>query len=254
MFFRISGTPVSVVGTMHFLPEDFRVSPQWIEEAKSADEILGEINHHSDPAPFAQYTDGTKLSDVLDPRLYSRLVELWAAEGMNAEVLPISKPWAASLFLSINIIKNSLAGGVGVEGQLQPHFSPNQKISALEHPDDQWRAFAGGSHDEQMRRLTEIIEDPSLALRRFEVVRKTWLTGDPYFLWQTMAESEEMKAFPDYLRRVFLDRHEKWRPKLTDAFRAKHRTLIMVGAGHLAGPNGVLTIAKEAGFEPLAVA
>jgi uncharacterized protein YbaP (TraB family) len=48
---------------------------------------------------------------------------------------------------------------------------------------------------------------------------------------------------------VFHQRHLLWLPRIIDTLRCDKRTLILVGAGHLGGPTGVLALLRDAGVE-----
>jgi uncharacterized protein YbaP (TraB family) len=48
---------------------------------------------------------------------------------------------------------------------------------------------------------------------------------------------------------IFDQRNLLWLPRIIETLRSDKRTLILVGAGHLGGPGGVLALLRDAGLE-----
>ena len=49
-------------------------------------------------------------------------------------------------------------------------------------------------------------------------------------------------------RRLLLERNQAWLPKLEALFARKGRSFVVVGAAHLVGPDGLLTMLKSKGY------
>lgn len=62
---------------------------------------------------------------------------------------------------------------------------------------------------------------------------------------------DEMKAeSPRFYDEGLVQRNLKWLPKIKEALQKKHNILILVGIGHLPGPDGLLKLLQESGFHP----
>ena len=74
-----------------------------------------------------------------------------------------------------------------------------------------------------------------------------WLHGDEPALVKD-AVLDMKTGYPDLYQHVLVDRNVSWEPRIEAMARAKDTTLIVVGAGHLIGPDGVVAHLKADGF------
>jgi uncharacterized protein YbaP (TraB family) len=102
-------------------------------------------------------------------------------------------------------------------------------------------------------------DDPALELDEFEsglsdlddaaaVVQPmvdAWQRGDQPALARLVGE--DMDAFPAARKALFDDRNARWVPEIEAMLKEKHSFFITVGAGHLAGPQGVPALLRKAG-------
>jgi uncharacterized protein YbaP (TraB family) len=72
-----------------------------------------------------------------------------------------------------------------------------------------------------------------------------WQRGDQPALARLV--SEDMDAFPAARKALFDDRNARWVPEIEAMLKEKHSFFITVGAGHLAGPQGVPALLRKAG-------
>ena len=78
-----------------------------------------------------------------------------------------------------------------------------------------------------------------------------WRHGDVDTLNRIVRES--FQDFPSLARRLIDARNQNWIPKIDGYLRSGHTYFVVVGAGHMGGPNGLLTLLKARGcqFEQL---
>ena len=75
---------------------------------------------------------------------------------------------------------------------------------------------------------------------------KAWQTGDAAKLEKLLNEAKE--EAPAIYKRLVTDRNRTWLPKLEELARGKENAIVIVGAGHLVGTNGVVELLKRKGY------
>jgi uncharacterized protein YbaP (TraB family) len=75
---------------------------------------------------------------------------------------------------------------------------------------------------------------------------KAWASGDMKTLDATLLG--EMREYPEVYRRVIVDRNHAWLPKIESFLAKSENYLVIVGAGHLAGRDGLLEMLKAKGY------
>jgi uncharacterized protein YbaP (TraB family) len=105
----------------------------------------------------------------------------------------------------------------------------------------------GGDLDEQIASLDEtareLTEDPDLYGR---TVRE-WLAGDQQGLMRDGID-QVRKTAPGAYKRLILDRNRRWASLLARLARHAGVTVVVGGAGHMAGPQGVPAMLRAMGF------
>jgi uncharacterized protein YbaP (TraB family) len=59
------------------------------------------------------------------------------------------------------------------------------------------------------------------------------------------------KDFPDLEKTLLTDRNTAWIPALEKMLQEDRTTFVMVGAGHLCGPGGVVDLLGKKGYKPV---
>ena len=76
---------------------------------------------------------------------------------------------------------------------------------------------------------------------------KAWETGDVAKLNKFL--NEAMQESPVIFKRLVSDRTRRWLPKIEELARGKENAIVIVGAGHLVGPEGAIELLKKKGFK-----
>ena len=78
-----------------------------------------------------------------------------------------------------------------------------------------------------------------------EIVR-AWKSGDVGALEKHLLAG--MRDYPEIHRKVIDDRNLRWLPQIESLLSRGENPLIIVGAGHLVGKNGVIQLLKGRGY------
>ena len=103
---------------------------------------------------------------------------------------------------------------------------------------------ADGNEDEF---VTYSLNDMKTIKQQFEILANAWRIGDAEKINELMVTELKTKL-PKLYKKLITDRNSKWFP-LIDAYMNTPQTeFILVGAGHLVGPEGILEVLKKRGY------
>ena len=78
------------------------------------------------------------------------------------------------------------------------------------------------------------------------MIIKAWSTGDIEVLESTMLKS--FKEYPVLFKKLIIERNKNWVKKIESFLKNKTNYMVVVGAAHLAGKQGILELLKEKGY------
>ncbi len=93
-----------------------------------------------------------------------------------------------------------------------------------------------------LQSLQELDILESMALRLTEA----WRTGDAAGLDDIIRMG--FRGFPELHDRLITQRNQQWLPAIEELIRQGKQALVIVGAGHLVGPQGLVALLKERGY------
>jgi uncharacterized protein YbaP (TraB family) len=76
---------------------------------------------------------------------------------------------------------------------------------------------------------------------------ESWRTGDAAAVERIVLK--DLQQEPVLYKRLLVERNNNWMPKLDALFARKGRALVVVGAAHLVGPDGLLTMFRAKGYK-----
>lgn len=106
------------------------------------------------------------------------------------------------------------------------------------------------SKAEQLQFLDESLDEAVDAKTEIEKLHAAWRRGDQDALWNGMA-ADMRREYPQLYRRVNVARNDAWMPKLQRMLdgETKDDTLVVVGALHLLGDDGVVEKLRAKGYK-----
>ena len=57
-----------------------------------------------------------------------------------------------------------------------------------------------------------------------------------------------MREYPEIYKKIVIDRNRRWLPDLVKMLEQGEKALVVVGAAHLVGKNGVIELLKQRGY------
>lgn len=253
-------TVVHLFGTVHILrPETEWRTPAFDAVFEAADAIYFEADVSSPESAQAMarlvpqlgvYTDGTRLSQVLDEAERRTVEEAMDHIGVPMAAIEPMKPWLATVQLSVQaLVKQGYSPESGVETVLtEAAETAGKELRFLETGEQQLRFFADMSQDDQVEFLVasaeQIVDNPQL----LDTLVDKWARGDVDAIGQIMADPDVMGSQHVY-DVLIVERNANWTAQIEALMADEAGTfLIAVGAGHLAGEDSVAEMLRARGY------
>ena len=249
-----------LLGSFHILkPEDYPL-PASIDAAfADAERIAFEISPtemRSPDLPRKMMAAGTiqrgpPLAQRLRPGTLRRLAAFCRERKLSLEQLSQFEPWMVSLVISLGeAARIGYQPGKGLDQNLIDRAQAVGKPGmGLETADDQIAALDSMTPAEQEQSLLEALDDVDGMQAQMEELHADWRRGDEAAIERVM-DSELKSSYPQLYQRINVARNDAWVPKLRHLLDAPGRddTLVVVGAMHLVGPDGVVAKLRASGY------
>lgn len=251
---------VYLAGSVHALPPENSALPPQLERAYTAARVVVmEVDlDDMDPLEAVQFVtsrgtlpEGEALGDVLGADGYAKVVKLAATLEVPEQVVAKLEPWAAAMVLTqFALMKTGYDPQLGIDMQLVARARDDGKpVDGLETVIDQLGIFDGRSVEEQKKFLLESTEDaPQLGddLRR---LIGAWRAGDLKALEKELGK--ERAQAPGLYDELLGARNRKWLPQIEALLDRDQDVLVVVGALHFVGHDGLLELLTKAGHKPV---
>lgn len=248
---------VLLFGSVHVLPPNMDWTPPVLDQAlKAADDIWFELptdpQSEADTAALATQMgvlppDGS-LFKILSPADGALLSRVAAAYNVSPALLDRLQPWLAEIALAGGAYRKIGAdANSGVEKTIAAMATPKARRKAFETPAEQIALLSGGSQEEQIASLRETMLEMDEKPDEFQTLVKAWVDGDIKGL-EREALDPIRKGSPELFRRLVSDRNARWTEVLDTRLKGHGLTVVVVGVGHLIGPDGVPARLRALGY------
>ncbi len=245
-------------GSVHLLPQGLDWRPPQLKEALGkADDVWFEAP--MDGASQADATEaatrgallpaGQSLMKMLSRSGRDRLTHAAALLDLPLDQLDRFRPWYADLVVSVGLIEKF--GGQrneGVERQLWEGLSPRAKRVGLETPAEQIGFFTSLSMHDQLASLNQTLKGVDTVQSDYKTLLDAWMGGDVRVLDREVVRPLR-KAAPGLYAKVVLQRNERWTEAIVRRLQGSGVTVVVVGMGHLIGPDGVPARLRAKGYD-----
>ena len=192
--------------------------------------------------------EGKTLNETLSPATYQAVRQKVESLGMDIAALKRMKPWFLSL--SLVVMKMQQLGydaQHGVDRHLFDRARKSKKeILGLETADFQINLLDSLPAKTQEESLLQTLKELDQFETEFEQVVRAWAAGHQKQLDNLLLES--FKEYPDVYAKLISERNRNWLPKIESHFQGGNKTLVVVGAAHLVGRDGVVELLKRKGY------
>ncbi len=249
---------VYLLGSVHVLKPTARDLPaEALHAYADAAALVMELDLNDPSADLALGTDlsleslpdGQTLAGVLGPEAYRRFTSHVQTLGLEPDLFSSYQPWFAAMVMEqAELAQQGFDPGSGVDEQLAQRAAADRKpIIPLETLDEQLGFFAHLSMAQQRRFLLYMLDDADDAVHSADAIVNAWRSGDVASLERLLTESSQ--EYPELFRLLTSDRNRRWLPTLTELLRAREDYLVVVGALHLVGRDGLVHLLQQQGFQ-----
>ena len=255
LLWEISGNglqqPSFLFGTIHMIcKEDFLISEIVKQKFNSSKQVYLELDMDDPQLQVTmmqqmQLPDKETLKNKLGESDFKKLDSFLQKEmNMNLVMFDKFKP-----MMVMSILAQRLLPCAGMESYdmnfAKMATEQKKELLGLEKVEDQLGVFDAIPDSLEIRSIMNMVNDFESHKKEFSRMSSIYKTQDLDALYQLMAESPEMMGSQELL----LDRRNRnWIPVMESVMK-NSTTFFAVGAGHLAGSQGVLELLRKQGYK-----
>ncbi|MBX3256500.1 MAG: TraB/GumN family protein [Chitinophagaceae bacterium] len=254
LLWKISGNelnkPSYVYGTIHMIcAADFSISDVLKQCFNAADKVYLEVDM-DDPAMNMKMLQlsmlqGKKLSDFFSPEDYSKMNSFFRDSiGMPLTMLNAMKPFVLFSILTLKTLPCSQQESYEMSF-VKMAREQNKEVLGLETVEDQMKVFDDMPDSVQAQMLLRYVNEFTQQKKDFAEMIELYKNKDLDALYKQIMSSPDIAGSEEAL---LFNRNKNWIPVIESAMK-NESLFIAVGAGHLAGEQGVLNLLKEKGYK-----
>ena len=252
-----------LLGSVHLLPPSSRPLPAALDvayantaalvvetdlAALTSPEIQGRMSE------LARESQPGGLKARVGKKLYGKVQKRARQLGIAAE--DFCAPWRAWFCaLTLELYPLQVAQFTPEYGIDNEYFNrareDGRPVVSLETPAFQIDLFAQMPDALAREMLDATLDEKTYESQTPEELYRMWREGDVALLTRVIERLR--KSYPKLYARILADRTRAWADPLAQRLKQDVPTLVIVGAAHLPGPDGLLALLKARGLEPTPV-
>jgi len=192
------------------------------------------------------FSDGSTLKDFIDDELFEKTASILRNYEFPTEAVMTMKPWAAFLIMNYPV-------GEGVPLDLQLLYKAQQngaEVHGLESLSEQGDIFSTMDFDTQVKFLLDTICHYDIVKSDFEKMKSLYLKRDlkGLFIQSNQYSFSKEPIYKDLMKRLLIDRNYIMTERMQDILD-EGNAFIAIGAMHLPGEEGVLSLLGKQGYK-----
>ena len=255
-------TTIYLFGTVHLLRPDLDWRSAEFDAAfAEAGTVFFEVDLTSEEGQKALmtdfvsrgfYQDGKTLRSVLDEQSTPIIEAALESVGLPLDAVNAMEPWMTAANLGVMKLQaDGYDPNSGVDNVLDAEAKlAGKSFGFLEQAKDQADAFDLLAEDVQIDFLyeTALLLDESPQM--LDLLVDEWADGDVAGLAAMVASPEATGMGGDAVyQSLLVNRNAKWVPQIEAMLDEPGTVFIAVGAAHLAGPDSVVAMLRDGGYE-----
>ena len=195
------------------------------------------------------YKDGKTLKTALKTDTYNRLASYCQSVGLPIEALHNLKPGVVSISLTLTELQRLGLAGSGVDNYFYQLAIKDKKLIGQFETVDQQLGFiinmGVGQENELIESTLDEIKDLPKLMKQ---LKGAWREGNSKRLDEIAVKNIRLE-FPQLYKNLFLDRNNAWLPKIETMLNTNEIEMVLVGAGHLVGRDGIIDQLIRKGYK-----
>jgi uncharacterized protein YbaP (TraB family) len=245
-----------LAGSVHALSADvYPLNPVFERAFQASDMLVEEIDLSAGdlmsigPMLLAKgtYLDGRTFASAVSKETLA-LVEKRLDSPSLQQLIQGMKPWMVMLMLTAMQVQQA---GLDVNLGLDKYFfdkatKAGKTIVGLETAESQIDRFDRMPEALQEQLLRSALEEIDAQSRELATIVAAWQQGDVAALERTLLGG--FKQYPAAYQSLIVERNQNWMPQLETCLARATPCLVVVGAAHLVGPDGLLVLLQKRGY------
>ncbi len=244
-------------GTVHVLGyEDYPLPEEFTQAFSNSKKVVFETDIVKAKEPeFAQkllrqmtYPQGKSLKDVLNKQTYQRLVAYFSDKVPMAQI-DTMKPGMVVLMLSAIEFQRMGLVTVGVD----EHFwnlarQEGKSIGTLETLDEQLGFLVNMGKGNENELIMSTLNELKQVDLMINTLRSAWRAGNELEM-KNIVLQDMVDDYPELYQSMLVKRNHNWLPHIEAMMDNEGIALVLVGALHLVGDDGLLQLFRNKGYE-----
>ena len=250
------GRVLYLAGSVHALTADvYPLNPAFERAFQASDMLVEEIDlAQTDlltlgPVLLAKgmYQDGRTFDKVVSSETLA-LVTRKLQGPIGLEMIRTMKPWMVMMMVSaMQVQEAGLDTGLGLDKYFFDKATSDRKpVVGLETAESQIDRFDKMPEALQEQLLRSTLEDLDAQSKELTGIVRSWQRGDAASLEATLLSG--FKKYPAAYASLIVERNNNWMPQLDRCLARATPCLVVVGAAHLIGPDGLLALLQRKGY------
>jgi uncharacterized protein YbaP (TraB family) len=250
------GNTVYIGGTMHLLtPDDHPLPPEFDSAYVWSDALVFEadIKKMENPAVIQQmmmlamYQDDRTLESELSKEAYALLES--ECSKINLSLSPFAK-FKPSMVLLIYTVTKLQESGL-TEAGVDPYYyekalADDKETLFLETVESQLELLFGDEGEDMDQEVFQFFDDLEKMDKMGADIKDNWRSGKSKLLIRIQKQME--KEYPEIYKKALVNRNNNWISQIDTYFDTESVEFVLVGALHLHGDDGILSLLKESGY------
>ena len=255
---KSSKANIYLAGSFHMLrASDYPLPAEFFTAYQNSRKIIFEVQpdeaenpeHMGDLLSGAVYIDGTTLKDHISSAAYAKAEKFCKERNYPLEQYQVLKP--TMFVMTLTLLETEKIGAdprKGIDNFFKERAVQDGKATgSLETMDQQIRLLSSIDASVGSDQILESIDE----LKQIEVMLgeylAAWRKGDEPQMEDLYIK--ELKRYPQLYQTLIVDRNNQWVRNMESYLNGSGNTMVIVGAAHLVGPDGLVNLLRKRGYK-----
>lgn len=245
-----------MLGSLHLLPPNVEWQNGTLKTmAKNADVYVFEVPTDATAMQEMQklvqkngtLPKGQSLSSMLPDKFKPKLDKVLKALHWPEAMIDTHRPWLVSLMIDMAQIQQAKQTIPGPDFVYEREArAAGKKMEYLETIEEQFHMIAPDEPEDELETLEDTLDTFNSSDDERDKLTNAWIAGDADKLASLI--NAGFDGYPRDKARLFTQRNARWVKRITAMLQTGKTYFIVVGAGHLCGPDGVPALLAKKGF------
>lgn len=261
LFYKVQSdkAQMTILGSIHLAPENVYPLRDTITQAfERADTLVVEVDITGDAEleiqqlmlSIGMYPPGETIKDNLTKKTWRQLSKVIQQYGIPPEIMARMRPGVLVTALSsMEMTRLGMHPELGIDRHFLNAAQGKKEIVALETAREQIELLLDFPNTELLVRQTiESLDELDLMMN--EMI-SLWKQGDANALYKLML-GDPLAEYPEFqpvYDRIFNQRNHSMSTKINTLLQIPGTYFVVVGAGHLPGEEGIISLLRKRGSE-----